>query len=75
MQGLACGFHSPLYLVCCALPSRLIQKYTGTHRHIQTFHAAQHRNTHQLVAIVFRQAAQTLAFRSQHKGDGTGVLE
>jgi len=41
-----------------ALPSRLTQTNTGTHRNIQTFHTAQHRDAHQFVAGLARQAAQ-----------------
>jgi hypothetical protein len=58
-----------------ALPSRLKQTNTGTHRNIQTFHAAQHRDAHQLVAGLARQAAQPFAFRAQHPGQSAAMFE
>ena len=48
--------------------ARLEQADAGGHRNIQAIDSAVHRDTHQLVAILARQAAHALAFGAQHPG-------
>src|SRR3990167_9051372 len=65
----------PRILQLFPLPSRLEQADAGAHRDVQAFHAAQHRDAHQLVAGFARQAAQPFAFCAQHPGQRALVFE
>src|SRR4051812_12021131 len=61
-------------MVSRAPPHRLEQAYAGRDRHVEALHFAAHRDLHQQVAGLARQAAHALALGAEHPRDRVGQV-